>query len=464
MASEKEIIEALKAANGPEVRVRILDQLGHKVRPQHRKLIQHLVELSQSDQNEQVAYAVRRALFQIRSRYNITNFALFLMDPLTLLQSSDPAYRLKAVETLESTAPSLEQAYYFLGSLQFEEDPFVLRKMIRAIPHLRTYLDLKRLKSVLKSFQEHTDPKVRQAVSEAFSTLGQTDTPEEIRMLWPALDDEDQRVRQHAIQRLLELPRVELIPVLQDHLRTSESLNELESMLELVQEGAVAFEEELIRAAKERLNQAKRKQENTLRQQKAKSAAVKIPEGLNLRKGLILLGGALLLGMVLGRLSKPSQVIVEPAKTEEQQQEAQIPEESNPEVPPPLQPPASLLEKTELFRRQGQVLRESAETFFQQAGKAYDEENYQEAIDLYMALYDVYKDNRLAVDAVRQLSRTQTVQNKLESVKDYTSKKQFISAVKKLEEIKHLISAENWRQHFEAVESERKAHQEGNGQ
>lgn len=464
MASEKEIIEALKAANGPEVQVRILDQLGHKIRPQHRKLIQHLVELSQSEQDEQVAYAVRRALFQIRSRYNITNFALFLMDPLTLLQSSDPAYRLKAVETLESTAPSLEQAYYFLGSLQFEEDPFVLRKMIRAIPHLRTYLDLKRLKSVLKSFQEHTDPKVRQAVSEAFSTLGQTDAPEEIRLLWPTLDDEDQRVRQHAIQRLLELPRSELIPVLQDHLRTSESLNELESMLELVEEGAVAFEEELITTAKERLNQAKRKQENTLRQQKVKPLSGKAPESLSLKKGLILLGGALILGLLLGRLSKPSQTVAKPLIAEEIQKDEQVSEEKVPEAPPPPKVLASLKEKTELFRKQGQILRENAEAFFQQAGKAYDEENYQEAIDLYMALYDVYKDNRLAVDAVRQLSRTQTVQNKLESVKEYTSKKQFISAVKKLEEIKHLISAENWRQHFEAVESERKAHQEGSGQ
>ena len=47
MASEEEIIQAIKSANDDEIKIRILDQLGHKIKPQHRELIRFLVDLSQ---------------------------------------------------------------------------------------------------------------------------------------------------------------------------------------------------------------------------------------------------------------------------------------------------------------------------------------------------------------------------------------------------------------------------------
>jgi hypothetical protein len=122
----------------------------------------------------------------------------------------------------------------------------------------------------------------------------------------------------------------------------------------------------------------------------------------------------------------------------------------------------SLKVKIEIFQSQGRLLRENADRFLSVANQKYESEAYDEANQLYMSLYEVYKDNRMAVDAVRLLSRTQKVQNILESVREYVSKKQYISAVKKLEEIKHLVSAELFRKHYDSIESERIRHQEGN--
>ena len=112
MASEQEIIQAIRSANNDEIKIRILDQLGHKIKPQHRELIRFLVDLSRDEGPQDISYAVKRALFQIRSRYNITNFPLFLRDPVSLLQSSDPAYRVKALEIFEKKKITSEQCYY----------------------------------------------------------------------------------------------------------------------------------------------------------------------------------------------------------------------------------------------------------------------------------------------------------------------------------------------------------------
>ena len=68
MASEQEIINALEDAPSADVRIRIIDQLGQKIKPQHRDLIAYLVTLSNRENNQEVAYSVKRALFKIRSR------------------------------------------------------------------------------------------------------------------------------------------------------------------------------------------------------------------------------------------------------------------------------------------------------------------------------------------------------------------------------------------------------------
>ena len=115
----------------------------------------------------------------------------------------------------------------------------------------------------------------------------------------------------------------------------------------------------------------------------------------------------------------------------------------------------ALKSKLELLKSDGADLKSSSNTFFKEAKELYQHEKYKEAINIYKAVYEVYKDNRLAVDSVRWLSKTQKVQNVLSSVANYQKKKQYISAVKKLEEIRHLVSKEIYEKHLLRLKQEK---------
>ncbi|MBW7876783.1 MAG: hypothetical protein H3C47_12440 [Candidatus Cloacimonetes bacterium] len=468
MASEQEIIEALQNSDSGEVRIKILDQLGHRIKPQHRKLIKHLVELSQSEKDEQVAYSVRRALFQIRSRYNITNFALFLMDPLTLLQSSDPAYRLKALETFETQNVSLEQCYYFLGSLHFETDAYVLNRMLKVLPKIKHLLPPESLRRILQGLRQHEDERIQKQAQAELNSLFHSPPMNSLDTLWQGLGDKDQRVREQAIRGVMQEPREQTASRIQKSLQFSQDYYLLESCLILCEQGNFSFEEHIISQAKESLNRARGSQEDSMVMPALISP---IPENTVTSFDKVKpLGRALIIVLVLQslliiNLSKTDQTVSLP-----QAESLQVQVQKETGSPPVFEAESSLAdredkslkEKIEMFQNQGRLLRENADRFLTVANQKYDQEAYDEANQLYMSLYEVYKDNRMAVDAVRLLSRTQKVQNILESVKEYVSKKQYISAVKKLEEIKHLVSAELFRKHYDSIEAERILHQEGN--
>ena len=93
-----------------------------------------------------------------------------------------------------------------------------------------------------------------------------------------------------------------------------------------------------------------------------------------------------------------------------------------------------------------------ANAFYNKAKESFDKENYATTVKLYNALYDVYKDNRLAVDSVRGLSKTQKIQKVMASVRDYLSKKQFLSASKKIQEIRHLMPKKNYEAHIKKID------------
>ena len=109
-------------------------------------------------------------------------------------------------------------------------------------------------------------------------------------------------------------------------------------------------------------------------------------------------------------------------------------------------------QKLNQFREDGRRLRTNAEAFYRKAKEAFDKENYASTVKLYNALYDVYKDNRLAVDSVRGLSKTQKIQNVMASFRDYLSKNQLLSASKKIQEIRHLMPKKNYQAHLEKIE------------
>ena len=109
-------------------------------------------------------------------------------------------------------------------------------------------------------------------------------------------------------------------------------------------------------------------------------------------------------------------------------------------------------EKLNLFREDGRRLRTNANAFYRKAKESFDKEEYAVTVKLYNALYDVYKDNRLAVDSVRGLSKTQKIQNVMASVRDYLSKNQFLSASKKIQEIRHLMPKKNYETHVNNIE------------
>ena len=105
-----------------------------------------------------------------------------------------------------------------------------------------------------------------------------------------------------------------------------------------------------------------------------------------------------------------------------------------------------------MFREDGKRLRANANALYRKAKESFDKEKYAVTVKLYNALYDVYKDNRLAVDSVRGLSKTQKIQNVMASVRDYLSKNQLLSASKKIQEIRHLMPKKNYEAHLENIE------------
>ncbi|MBT3785525.1 HEAT repeat domain-containing protein [bacterium] len=253
MASEEEIIHALEDAVSPAVKIRILDQLGSKIKPQHRDLISHLVTLSRQEQNQEVAYSVKRALFKIRSRYNITNFPLFLMDPIRLLQSSDPACRVKALEVFEKGEVSVEQCYHFLGSLFFENDPFVLSRMMKITPILCGFIPSSRVETILEDFLDSQDSRVRANVVEALGTIRQRRSEESFERLWSCLKDPDQRVRANATSQILEDPPEGLNEFMKECMEVSQDYYELLSCKAMLRDGAIEFEEQVHEQLEKRL-------------------------------------------------------------------------------------------------------------------------------------------------------------------------------------------------------------------
>jgi tetratricopeptide (TPR) repeat protein len=153
-------------------------------------------------------------------------------------------------------------------------------------------------------------------------------------------------------------------------------------------------------------------------------------------------------------LYEQSNIAMQQQKEKQEKEISEIKEKSRADTPIALRK-LPLNERTGLFNEHGEILKQNSQIFLQQAEELFESENYDDAIEVYKALYNVYKDNRLAVDAVRQLSRAQKVQNVLYSMNDHIEKKQWISAQKRLEEIKHLISAENYENHLKKIEDKK---------
>ena len=126
------------------------------------------------------------------------------MDPVSLLQSSDPAYRVKALEIFEKKNISAEQCYYFLGAIHFENDPFVLSKIMRVLPRLSTHLPTTRIELILQEYLEHSDSRVRANALEAYSAVSEQSREEQLELLFQCLEDPDQRVRANALRQLCQ--------------------------------------------------------------------------------------------------------------------------------------------------------------------------------------------------------------------------------------------------------------------
>jgi hypothetical protein len=480
MASEQEIIRAIQSAASMESRIRIVDQLGHKLKPQHRELIRFLLELSRNESQQQLSYAAKRALFQIRSRYNITNFPLFLMDPVSLIQSTDPGYRVKALELLEKGQVSHEQCYFFLGSLFFEDDPFVLSRMVRVIPILKTHLSVEKLAKIIKDLTSHEDSRVRANALETLKLLQSEKEADHFSLLFKSLNDPDQRVRNHAIQELKSSTNDKLNENLLSVLERPEHYYELKSCYHLAELRNLELSEKLQDKVEKKLQEL---EVETVEEEIGSSSESPIAIEMESKKPTFFdLGGLayasrnlwVLSSCILilcfafwqkWQLSRQESTVIElRTQLKNLQQDSQTKEKKLAAVMDKTIPLAkqdlNLKEKLEIFRKEGETLRHNAEIFLDEGENAFEQERYGESIEYYKALYSVYKDNRLAVDAVRWLSKTQKVQNVLNSMNDYVEKKQFISAYKKLEEVKHLLSVDVYKAHYERITRIRKKHQE----
>ncbi len=469
MASEQEIIRTIEDAPRSSIKIRVLDQLGHKIKPQHRELIRFLVKLASQEQDQEVAYSVKRALFRLRSRYNITNFTLFLMDPSRLLQSSDPAYRLKALDVFEGPDLNLEHCTAFLGSLHFEDDPFVLSKMIKVLPRLSSHLPLKKIEVLLGGFLEHPDSRVRSDAVEAMGEVRLELESQNLEMLWNCLKDPDQRVRSNAQSQLKAEDKDAVKDVLHDRVGVSENYYELQSCLELFQ----ALEIELPAAEVARVKSLMETLERDLHLSATEPGGpldlgVGGPERgtqgtfgfIGPRPWLYLALVALVfLGFSL-KLSSLKNKWKTKAETLQVQLAGQLEELEKVKKDLKAKTEDTLIARRDLafkvklsrFQNLGKRLRQNADVFMKQAREGFEKEEYDQTIETYKAIYQVYKDNRLAVDAVRWLSRTQKIQNILASVKDYLSKGQVISAQRKLEELRHLVSKDVYLIHKEEIE------------
>ncbi|PCJ18686.1 MAG: hypothetical protein COB02_09630 [Candidatus Cloacimonadota bacterium] len=474
MASELEIIRAIKNATSTDIKVRIIDQLGIKIKPQHRELIAYLVESSRQELDSEISYSVKKALFQVRSRYNITNFPLFLMDPVNLLQSSDPAYRLKALDIFEKKDVSLEQCYYFLGSIYFEDDPFVLSKMIMVLPMLVHHLPLNKVQKILSDFLEHENARVRANAVEVMSEIKSKMKIDYLGTLWSILKDFDQRVRSNAIHQLLLENRENLEKLLLERVKASENYYELISIQEIAEKIDFEFDKPTDKSLLSRIKKLQKKEEDKAKKEDSSHSIPLIVEkksaGINfsLIKMIpfrtLIIGTSLVFACFYVITKQNEQKKVEITKTLEKKIKILKVESKKLKdkvkkllVKTPIhKQKINLKAKLILLKKEGSSLKISSNTFFNEAKNLYQQEKYQEAIQIYKSVYEVYKDNRLAVDSVRWLSKTQKVQNVLSSVANYQKKKQYISAVKKLEEIRHLVAKENYDAHMTRLKKEKK--------
>lgn len=462
MASEQEIIHAVRSAVTDEIKIRILDQLGHKIKPQHRELIRFLVELSRDEENQDINYAVKRALFQIRSRYNITNFPLFLMDPLSLLKSSDPAYRIKALETFEKKVVNSEQCYYFLGAIHFEDDPFVLSKFMRVLPKLSSHLPISKIETILEDFVEHEDSRVRANAIESYSIICDRSREERIDILFECLKDSDQRVRSNALKTLQAESEQELYERTWDVIQKSQNYYAVSSCIILVETVPIDSLNEQLEFARKRLT----KLEKELKVEPwklgpqihvdeiKKSGPLILPS--NMMRNWVKYSILIILVLFIynrfisydmtnlqGSLATAERELAQFEKilTDQKKRIEQLKSQDKVLI---LDQELSQTEKLDQFRHEGKLLRSNAEAFYKEAKLSFEKEDYSRTVLLYRALYDVYKDNRLAVDSVRGLSKTQKIQNVMASVKNYLSKNQFLSADKKVQEVRHLMSKKNY--------------------
>ncbi|MEE2924245.1 MAG: HEAT repeat domain-containing protein [bacterium] len=470
MASEQEIIQAIRSANNDEIKIRILDQLGHKIKPQHRELIRFLVDLSRDEGPQDISYAVKRALFQIRSRYNITNFPLFLMDPVSLLQSSDPAYRVKALEIFEKKKITSEQCYYFLGAIYFENDPFVLSKIMRVLPRLSTNLPTTRIELILQEYIEHSDSRVRANALEAYTTVSERSREEQVGLLFQCLEDPDQRVRSNALRQLCQDSSENLYDKTWEIIQKSKNYYAVLSCIELIETCPIKKLDEQLDFARKRLAKLEKelapKSLNVIPQihvtDVKQDGPVIIPYA-KFASWLVYLLPMLLALIIYHKYSENSRLNLkeELKKTSSElrqfekmveDQKTRIERLKNYSKVLIVDQDLTSKEKLNLFREDGRRLRTNANAFYRKAKESFDKEEYAVTVKLYNALYDVYKDNRLAVDSVRGLSKTQKIQNVMASVRDYLSKNQFLSASKKIQEIRHLMPKKNYETHVNNIE------------
>jgi hypothetical protein len=467
MASEQEIIRTIEEASKASIKIRVLDQLGHKIKPQHRELIRFLVKLAGQEKDQEVVFSVKSALFKLRSRYNITNFSLFLMDPTRLLQSSDPAYRLKALEVFEGPDLTLENCTAFLGSLHFEDDGYVLSRMLQILPKLSSHLPLKKIETLLSSFLNHDDSRVRLDAIEALGGVRLELESQNLQMLWNCLKDPNQRVRSNALSQLRSEETEAVKEMLFKSLEVSQDYYELLSCLHLFE----VLEIEPPREEVKRVQSLMQKLEQELQSTTDSGTSLDLGSGTRDAKMLsvgnvlslkpwVFISLAFLTVLIFSfRVAKSQKQWKLRAETLEKQGQilgvelAKAKKEVQDLSQDVLIAKRELPWKAKLHRFQalGQRLRQNADVFMQQAREQFEQEEYKKTIELYKSIYQVYKDNRLAVDAVRWLSRTQKIQNILASVEDYHSKGQSLSAERKLGELRHLVSKDVYLIHQEKI-------------
>ena len=471
MASEQEIINALEDAPTSDVKIRILDQLALKIKPQHRDLIAYLVSLSSRESNQEVAYSVKRALFKIRSRYNITNFPLFLMDPIRLLQSSDPACRIKALEVFDKGEVSVEQCYQYLGSIFFEDDPFVLSKMMKVMPTLSRFIPPRKIEKILQHFLDASDSRVRANALDALGTVSKTGDEERFQRVWNCLKDSDQRVRANAVDQILSTQPDNFESYLKDQARSSEDYYELIGIQQLLGKinGETDSEIQSFLVKKIAELEGKITLKDLERVEEIGLENHKVPGGINLSMMQYVAGprGKLFILICLiacvsfsYRLSQKNDLLLKSNQAFEKNEKVLLQEVKKLEQQIALnqvKTPIAMMEispeeKLSLLKEEGSSLRENSDLFMTRAKELFEQENYSEASALFRSLYEVYKDNRLAVDSVRWLSKTQKIENILRSVNEYMAKTQYISCRRKLEELRHLVSAKVYEQHLKRIQ------------